>query len=155
MVPRFISVITIGIVFSQIVACGAPALTTVLSGRKDEVIISTTPERVSVYDRTGKLLVITPAKVTISRKDNPLLHLRKNGFRDTTILLKHRLNRLLPASIVPAVIVGGLSFQGSPDGKNFLPWLVVASTLNLIWFHLPDYFLVGAYDHKKEIAVII
>lgn len=53
------------------------------------------------------------------------------------------------------MIVGGLSFQGSPGGKNFLPWLVVASTLNIIWFHLPDYFLGGAYDHKKEIAVIM
>ncbi len=155
MVPIFIRVITIGITFSQIVACGAPALTTILSGRHDEVIISTTPERVSIYDSAGKLLAITPAKVTIARKDSPLLYLHRDGFRDTTLLLKPRLNRLLPVSIVPAVVVGGLSFQGAPDGKNFLPWLVVASTLNLIWCHLPDYFLGGAYDHKKEIAVVM
>ena len=155
MLPRLFRVIAVGITASHLMGCGAPALTTVVSGRYDEVIVSTTPSNVSIYDEGGTRLALSPAKLTIARKDQPTLHLRKNGFQDTTILLKRRVNRLVPLSFMPAMVVGGLSFQGSPDGKNFLPWFLFASAMNLTWSHTPDYILGGAWDHKKEIDVLM
>ena len=148
-----VRVIGVGISVAHLAGCAIPAMTTVLSGRYDEVIISTTPSNVTIYDGAGKPLAITPAKLTIARKDQPALHLRKDGYQDTTILLKRRLNRLVPISFIPAMVIGGLSFQGSPDGKYFLPWFVFASATNLIWSHLPDYFLGGAWDHKRQLDV--
>jgi len=155
MLPRLFRVIVVGIAASHLMGCGAPALTTVVSGRYDEVIVSTTPSNVSIYDEGGTRLTLSPAKLAIARKDQPTLYLRKDGFQDTTILLKRRVNRLVPLSIMPALVTGGMSFQGSPDGKHFLQWFLFASSINLIWFHLPDYFLGGAWDHKKEIDVLM
>ena len=146
-------VIAVGVVASHLMGCGAPALTTVVSGSYDEVIVSTTPSNVSIYDEGGTRLALSPAKLTIARKDQPTLQLRKDGFQDTTIVLKRRVNRLVPLSIIQALVIGGMSFQGSPDGQNFLPWFLFASAINLTWSHLPDYFLGGAWDHKKEIDV--
>ena len=145
-------VIAVGVVASHLMGCGAPALTTVVSGRYDEVIVSTTPSNVSIYDEGGTRLALSPAKLTIARKDQPTLQLRKDGFQDTTIVLKRRVNRLVPLSIIQALVIG-MSFQGSPDGQNFLPWFLFASAINLTWSHLPDYCLGGAWDHKKEIDV--
>ena len=100
MLPRLFRVIAVGIAASHLMGCGVPALTTVVSGRNDEVIVSTTPSNVSIYDGDGTPLAITPAKLTIARKDQPVLHLRKDGFQDTTILLKRRVNRLNPSILV-------------------------------------------------------
>ena len=155
MLPRLFRVIAVGIAASHLMGCGAPALTTVVSGRYDEVIVSTTPSNASIYDESGTRLALSPAKLTIARKDQPTLHLRKDGFQDTTIVLKRRVNRLVPLSIMPALATGFLSFQGSPDGQNFVPWFLFASAMNLTWSHLPDYFLGGAWDHKKEIDVLM
>ena len=154
MLPRLFQVIAVAIAASHLMGCvSTAALTTVVSGRYDEVIVSTTPSNVSIYDEGGTRLARSPAKLTIARKDQPTLHLRKDGFQDTTIVIKRRLNRLVPLSIMPALVVGAGSFQGSPDGQNFLPWFLSASAINLTWSYLPDYFLGGAWDHKKEIDV--
>ena len=153
MLPRLFRVIAVGITASHLMGCSVPALTTVVSGRYDEVIVSTTPSKVSIYDDRGKRLALSPAKLTIARKDQPTLYLRKDGFQDTTIILERRVNRLVPLSIMPALVVGAGSFQGSPDGENFLQWFLIASAINLTWSHLPDYFLGGSWDHKKEIDV--
>ncbi len=153
MLARPLRVIAVGVVASQLLGCTAPALTTVFSGRYDEVIVSTTPSNVRIYDEDGTQLALSPAKLTIARKDQPTLYMRKDGFQDTAIVVKRRVNRLLPLSIIPALVVGGMSFQGSPDGQGFLPWFLFASAMNLTWSHLPDYFLGGAWDYKKEIDV--
>ena len=156
MLPRLFRVIAVAIAASHLMGCvPTAALTTVVSGRYDEVIVSTTPSNVSIYDEGGTRLALSPAKLTIARKDQPTLHLRKDGFQDTTIVLKKRVNRLVPLSIMPALATGFWSFQGSPDGQNFLPWFLFASAMNLTWSHLPDYFLGGAWDHKKEIDVLM
>ena len=84
----------------------APAMTTAVSGRYDEVIISTEPSNVQIYDKGGNLLARSPAKLTLARMSQPTLYLSKAGFRDTTITLKGRFNRLIPLSIVPAPTVG-------------------------------------------------
>lgn len=133
----------------------APAMTTVVSGRYDEVIISTEPSNVQIYDKGGNLLARSPAKLTFARMSQPTLYMSKAGFRDTTITLKGRFNRLIPLSIVPALAVGAASFQGSPDGKNFGKWFLIASSMNLLWSHLPDYFLGGAWDHKERVDVLM
>jgi hypothetical protein len=151
---RLFRVIVVGIAASYLMGCAA-AMTTVVSGRYDEVIVSTNPSNVSIYDEDGTRLALSPAKLTIARKDQPTLYLRKNGFQDTAIVIKRHINRLIPISLANALVVGGLSFQGSPDGKNFLPWFLVASSINLIWAHLPDYFLGGAWDHQKEIEILM
>jgi len=39
----------------------APAMTTAVSGRYDEVIISTEPSNVQIYDKGGNLLARSPA----------------------------------------------------------------------------------------------
>jgi len=153
MLPRLFRVIAVGIVISHLTGCAA--LTTVVSGRYDEVIVSTTPPNVNIYDDSGTRLARSPAKLTIARRDQPTLHLRKDGFQDTTIVIKRRLNRLVPLSIMPALVVGAGSFQGSPDGKHFFRWFFFASSVNLIWTHLPDYFLGGAWDHKNGIDVLM
>ena len=131
----------------------APAMTTAVSGRYDEVIISTEPSNVQIYDKGGNLLARSPAKLTIARTSRPTLHLSKAGFRDTTITLKGRFNRLIPLSIVPALTVGALSLQGAPDKENLGQWFLIASSMNLLWSHLPDYFLGGAWDHKERVDV--
>ena len=151
MLPRLFRVIAVGIAASHLMGC---ALTTVVSGRYDEIIVSTTPSNVSIYDEGGTRLALSPAKLTIARKDQPTLHLRRDGFQDTTIVLKRRVNRLLPLSIMPALATG-MSFQGSPDGQKFLPWFLFASAMDLTWSHLPDYFLGGAWDHEKQIDVLM
>jgi hypothetical protein len=56
---------------------------------------------------------------------------------------------------MPALATGFMSFQESPDGQKFLPWFLSASAMNLTWSYLPDYFLGGAWDHKKEIDVLM
>ena len=84
MLSRLFRVIAVGIAASHLMGCDAPALTTVVSGRYDEVIVSTTPSNVSIYDEGGTRLALSPAKLTIARKDQPVLHLRKDGFQDTT-----------------------------------------------------------------------
>ena len=154
MLPRLFRVIAVGITASHLMGCSAPALTTVVSGRYDEVIVSTTPSKVSIYDDRGKRLALSPAKLTIARKDQPTLYLRKDGFQDTTIILKPRLNRLLLLPIMPAMYVGYMSFQIS-DGMNSGPWFLYASAMNLFFFTLPDFILGGALDHKKEIDVLM
>jgi hypothetical protein len=142
-----------GLSTSLFVACGVPALTTAVAGRHDEVIVATTPSGVSIYDENGKQLALSPAKLTIARKQQPTFYLRKHGFQDTVIVVKRRINPKVSLSIVPAVVIGGMSYQGAPDGQNFLPWFLFATAVNLVPLHLPDYFLGGAWDHDDMIAV--
>ena len=83
---RLFRVIVVGIAASYLMGCAA-AMTTVVSGRYDEVIVSTNPSNVSIYDEDGTRLALSPAKLTIARKDQPTLYLRKNGFQDTAIVI--------------------------------------------------------------------
>ena len=139
----------------------APAMTTAVSGRYDEVIISTEPSNVGIYDERGTLLARSPAKLTFERKEQPILNLYKEGFHDTTITLKRGINPLVPISILPALTLGALSFPGAPDGESFgrwslfWKWFLIASSMNLIWFHLPDHVLGGAWDHKERVDVLM
>ena len=156
MLARPYRVIAVGVVASHLVGCGAPALTTVVSGRYDEVIISTTPSNVSIYDEIGARLAVSPAKLTIARKNQPPLQLRKNGFQDTTIILKRRVNRLIPLSFITPMVGGALiSALKSSDGQLSWWWFLGGSAIHLTWCHLPDYFLGGAWDHKREIDVLM
>ncbi len=145
--------IALGITASHLMGCGVTALTTVVSGRYDEVIVSTTPFDVGIYDEGGMRLAVSPAKLTIARKDQPKLYLRKDGFQDTAIVVKRRVNRLVPLSLMPALATGFFSLP--PDGVNSWHWVLFASAMNLTFSHLPDYFLGGAWDHKQEIEVLM
>ncbi len=138
--------ITLGIAVSHLMGCAVTALTKVVSGRYDEVIGSTTPYNVGIYDESGMRLAVSPAKLTIAKKDQPKLYLRKDGFQDTVIVGKKRVNRLVPLSILPALATGFFSLP--PDVVKFWPWVLFASAINLTFFYPPDYFLGGAWDHK-------
>ena len=133
----------------------APAIITAVSGRYDEVTISTEPYNVGIYDEGGNLLARSPAKLTFARKEQPILNLHKEGFQDTTITLKRGINGLVFISIMPALTVGALSLQGAPDKKNFVQQFLIASSMNLILFHLPDYVLGGAWDHRERVDVLM
>jgi hypothetical protein len=68
-------------------------------------------------------------------------------------VVKRRVNRLVPLSLMPALATGFFSLP--PDGVNSWHWVLFASAMNLTFFHLPDYFLGGAWDHKQEIEVLM
>jgi len=132
----------------------------VVSGRYDEVIISTEPSNVGIYDEGGTLLARSPAKLTFARKDQPIFNLRKEGFQDTTITLKRGINLLVvPLSILPAFAFAAITYPG--DGENFGGWLrfgkwvLKNSSRELIRSHLPDYVLGGAWDHKERVDVLM
>ena len=153
MIPALFRSMFIGAVMVYLAGCAS-----IIAGRYDDVIIITNPPNAEIYDQSGadavKLLGITPAKLTISRNAQPVLLLRKDGFQDSTVVLKRRINPLISISIAPAILLGGVwsLLEDDPASRGTEKWMRF-TFFNLLYMHLPDYFLGGAWEHNTQIDV--
>jgi hypothetical protein len=149
MIPDLFRSMIFGAVMVYLAGCAS-----IISGRYDDVIITTNPANAEIYDQSGadavKLVGITPAKLTISRKAQPILLLRKDGFQDSTVVIKRRINPLISISIAPAMLFAiPQSFLVEDPASRGLVWMGF-TFFNLIFTLLPDYSLGGAWEHKTQ-----
>ena len=131
-----------------------------MTGRYNEIMISTNPINAKILDESGKVLAVTPAKLTIKKNEQPKLRFVKEGFQDSSVVLKRSL-RLYP--IAQMLFWTQWYFMVPADGKTPLKWAAVGGIyggacyiadllLGGAWTYRPDY-RSGQLDSKKKLNI--
>ena len=131
----------IGLLTGQMMGCA-----TMMTGRYNEITISTSPTNATIFDDSGNILAVTPAKLTIKKNKQPMLRFVKEGFHDSTVVLKRSHSRIYLAQ---AAMWMGWYFVVPADGKTPLLWAAVGGLYGGA-FYIVDRMLGGAWVHKQR-----
>ena len=125
----------------QIMGCA-----TMMTGRYNEITISTNPSNAKIIDDSGKVLAFTPAKLTFRKNEQPKLRFVKEGFQDSSVVLKRSL-RLYP--IAQMLFWTGWYFVVPADGKTPLKWAKIGAIYGGA-FYIADLLLGGAWTYRPD-----
>lgn len=117
-----------------------------MTGRYNEIMISTNPSNAKIIDEAGKILAVTPAKLTIKKNEQPKLRFVKEGFQDSSVVLKRSL-QLYP--IAQMAFWTGWYFVVPADGKTPLNWAKFGAICGGA-FYIADLLLGGAWVYKPD-----
>ena len=127
----------------NIIGCG-----TMMTGRYNEITISTNPSNAKIIDDSGKVLAVTPAKLTIKKTKQPKLRFIKEGFHDSSIVIQRSLS-LFP--IAQMASWASWYFVVPADGKTPLNWAKFGAIYGGA-FYIADLLLGGAWVYKPDYA---
>ena len=87
MLRKYLHTVVVGMLVTQVMRCA-----TMLTGRYNEVAISTNPPNARILNESGKLLGLHRPNLPDSKKEQPIFRLVHEVFKDTTFVLKKRPN---------------------------------------------------------------
>ena len=125
----------------QIMGCA-----TMVTGRYNEITISTNPTNATILDESGNVLAVTPAKLTIKKNEQPMLRFVKDGFQDTTLVVSRRPSLFY---VMQMAMWTGWYFVNPADGKTPLNWAAAGGLYGGV-FYMIDRILGGAWEYKPE-----
>ena len=155
MLRKYLHTVVVGMLVTQVMSCA-----TMLTGRYNEVAISTNPPNARILNESGKLLGVTPTKFTIRKKDQPIFRLVHENFKDTTIVLKKRPNSFYVVQSIgwyfwyTAVSEGYTPLDWAKFvGKYGISCYVGDRILGGAWEHKPNYLSGGVFVPQKQIDI--
>jgi hypothetical protein len=110
-------VVLVGLLFAGYFTTGCA---TIVSGTTQKLSVTTQPsDATATVD--GNMSAKTPAMFTLERKHDHTIQIKKDGFKETTVLIKRTFNGMATGNILIGGIIGGGIDAASGSTNKLVP----------------------------------